>query len=262
MFNDTDHSKSGKHTDSVGFCFFPEDPDDAIRWLSGIVNDDVCVTFDVPEDKVRVSRGRYIDHDNSDESLGAALSDIFLHLMGREMENCETKYRTEYCCTEYDNQTFKLVGYKYSDKIITGHKLLAEWERPKEEMPDGVLAEGTLVPYCIMQAYHKIFNAIKGINIYKHAYISFNCESWVHPFITLPDGRYANVGDKVTVRDNGLILINGKLMADGFPRLTFSTGCSNGACYGLEADDGTGLIIPKWLFDKYKAAMNGEEFNL
>lgn len=42
--NNIDHRKSGEHTNSVGFCFFPEEPDDAIRWLSGIAN--AVTTFD------------------------------------------------------------------------------------------------------------------------------------------------------------------------------------------------------------------------
>lgn len=31
LMNATDHYKSGHKTDSVGFCFFPDDPDEAIH---------------------------------------------------------------------------------------------------------------------------------------------------------------------------------------------------------------------------------------
>ena len=38
LTNTTDfHGEQGRHTTSVGFCFFPEDPDEAIHWLRGIV---------------------------------------------------------------------------------------------------------------------------------------------------------------------------------------------------------------------------------
>lgn len=68
--NKTDHRKNGEHTDSVGFCFFPEDPKDAHHWLSGIVTDEVCATFEVPDDMVQVSRGTYCDDTKSDSSMG------------------------------------------------------------------------------------------------------------------------------------------------------------------------------------------------
>ena len=35
LMNATDHAKErGQLTDSIGFCFFTEDPDKAIHWLS------------------------------------------------------------------------------------------------------------------------------------------------------------------------------------------------------------------------------------
>ena len=75
MRNDTKHGESAKTT-SVGFCFFPEEPEEAHRWLRGIVCDDVCVTFDVPENMVKKSVGTYNDPDKSDNSIGAVLMDI------------------------------------------------------------------------------------------------------------------------------------------------------------------------------------------
>lgn len=61
LMNATDHSKSGLRTDSVGFCFFAEDPDEAIHWLSGCTYPDCCVTMEVPDSLVRESYGIYRD---------------------------------------------------------------------------------------------------------------------------------------------------------------------------------------------------------
>ena len=68
LMNATDHSKSGQRTDSVGFCFFTEDPDKAIHWLSGCTYPDCCVTMDVPESLVRESYGIYRDPEHDDLS--------------------------------------------------------------------------------------------------------------------------------------------------------------------------------------------------
>jgi hypothetical protein len=217
--NDTDHRKNGKHTDSVGFCFFPEEPDDAIRWLSGIVTDDVCATFDVPDHLVTKSRGTYCDPDNSDNSLGASLADIFSAMMGEEKENTVTMEKVEYCCTEYDRETFRLVSYKYSERLQTERDRLAEWKRTEEELPEGVLLQGVMTSYNCMAVYSMIAKALKNTPLQG----SVSSEIGIYGTkITLPDGRYVYPGDRVEVHRDGVVLINGSLRADGFPRLTFN----------------------------------------
>ena len=48
-------------TDSIGFCFFVEDPFDAIHWLSGIVDCDYCVTMDIPDKMLIKSFATYLN---------------------------------------------------------------------------------------------------------------------------------------------------------------------------------------------------------
>lgn len=83
LTNLTDHGAVRGYdvSTSVGFCFFPEDPEDAKHWLSGIVDFDFCLTLDIPDSMLRLSHGRYPDCDR----------------------------RTEFCCTKYDNASVKLI---------------------------------------------------------------------------------------------------------------------------------------------------------
>lgn len=89
LMNATDHSKSGQRTDSVGFCFFVEDPDEAIHWLSGCTYPDCCVTMEVPDSLVRESYGIYRDPERDDLSQLAPIG-------GRP-----TMRKREYCTTCY-----------------------------------------------------------------------------------------------------------------------------------------------------------------
>jgi len=85
--NDTNHGALGQKTDSVGFCFFPEPPEEAIHWLSFIVDTDVCVTMEIPDEMLRKSKGRYRD---VEKDKGSNLFDEPPML-----------WRTEYCLTQY-----------------------------------------------------------------------------------------------------------------------------------------------------------------
>lgn len=88
LTNAADHSKSGQRTDSVGFCFFAEDPDEAIHWLSGCTYPDCCVTMEIPDSLVRESYGIYRDPERDDLS----------QLMP---SNLPTMRKREYCTTCY-----------------------------------------------------------------------------------------------------------------------------------------------------------------
>ena len=50
LVNKTVHRDEGSASNAVGFCFFAEEPEQAIRWLKGTCCTDVLVTFEVPED--------------------------------------------------------------------------------------------------------------------------------------------------------------------------------------------------------------------
>lgn len=254
--NDTDHRKDGADTDSVGFCFFPEEPDDAIRWLSGIVTDDVCATFDVPDHLVTKSRGTYCDPDKSDNSFGAMLADIYSAMMGWGMEGTVMMEKTEYCCTAYSARDFKLLRFEYSKRVKEQRRQIAEWDRTKDELPEGVLVLGTVTRLCNNYAVRKIAKALSQ-TIWKdrsHMTAEYDYGGYVSLF--LPDGRLVIDGDSVEVHQDGVILVNGKLTGDNFPQLTINSGCfPDDTHYGLRRLDGEDVEIPKDLYMKYEEAM-------
>ena len=87
LVNTTKHESK---TDSVGFCFMPMEqdvPEEAYRYMSGIVSNDVCVVFDVAEEELQESYGIY--------------SNPNTFIWG----DCVQK--TEYCTTEYDKKRFR-----------------------------------------------------------------------------------------------------------------------------------------------------------
>ena len=102
LMNATDHHKEhGRKTTSVGFCFFPEDPDKAIHWLSGVVNTEMCVTLDIDDSLLTESTGIYRD-DEKDDINGMSL----LELMFTPAPQIERK---EYCITEYSLNVAKVL---------------------------------------------------------------------------------------------------------------------------------------------------------
>jgi len=102
LMNATDHHKEhGRKTTSVGFCFFPEDPDKAIHWLSGVVNTEMCVTLDIDDSLLTESTGIYRD-DEKDDIEGMSL----LELMFTPAPQIERK---EYCLTEYSLNVAKVL---------------------------------------------------------------------------------------------------------------------------------------------------------
>jgi hypothetical protein len=253
MRNDTKHGESAKTT-SVGFCFFPEEPEEAHRWLRGIVCDDVCVTFDVPENMVKKSVGTYSDPDESDNSIGAVLMDIFDHFMGNEMENVVYMEKIEYCCKKYSRKDFKLVKFTYSEKYQERKRLIAEWERPKEELPDGMLLQGTLTSDNDMRAFYLLHEALKKTPL--RGNVEIKGDQFRHFHVILPDGRIIVQGSRVEVYEDGTVLINGSMLASGFPSLTINSGTGyDGKGYGLQLKDGSVLPVPESLFMKYDAAL-------
>lgn len=91
LVNTTDHFDGGKGgSKSVGFCFTEDAPEVAWEYLAGIVDADVWVTFEFPDGYLTESDGKY-----SDQSKGAGFYDVV--------------YRTEWCCTSYDNTIAKVI---------------------------------------------------------------------------------------------------------------------------------------------------------
>lgn len=109
LFNDTDHFNGGRGgSKSKGFCFTEDTPDEAWKYLKGIVDADVCATFEFPDGYLKRSSGVYADH-----SEGAKFEDRVL--------------KTEWCCEKYHRSIAKVVdvidpfkgdGYEAIKKII------------------------------------------------------------------------------------------------------------------------------------------------
>lgn len=91
LINNTDHFDGGKGgSKSVGFCFTEDAPEVAWRYLSGIVDADVWVTFEFPDNYLIQSDGVY-----ADPREGAGFYDRIII--------------DEWCCTSYDNTIAKVV---------------------------------------------------------------------------------------------------------------------------------------------------------
>ena len=104
----TNNRKHKAKTTSVGFCFTEDSPEVAWKYLDGVVDADVCVTFDFPDGYLRKSYGVYADH-----SEGAKFEDKVL--------------KPEWCCVKYHRSIAKVVqvidpfkgdGYEATKKII------------------------------------------------------------------------------------------------------------------------------------------------
>ncbi len=63
LVNKTVHRYDGLDSDAVGFCFFAEEPEQAIRWLKGVCCTDVLVKFDVPDDFMHLRTAYYRNPD-------------------------------------------------------------------------------------------------------------------------------------------------------------------------------------------------------
>lgn len=103
LYNPTNHrKKDGKRSSSIGFCFFTEEPDDAVHWLSGIVDLDYCVTMEVEDGYLLKSFGVYLDEERTDMSKPMNYEDF--------MREAKFKKRVEYCRCRYSRKDVKILG--------------------------------------------------------------------------------------------------------------------------------------------------------
>lgn len=112
IHNSTDH-KLRFRTNSVGFCFFADDPDEAKHRLSGLVNFDFCLSFEVDESLLTKSYGIYCKWDKN----------------GMPLENASFD---EYCTTQYSLKDFKLVRAsseyrEYAPNASELKRIMPEW---------------------------------------------------------------------------------------------------------------------------------------
>lgn len=91
--NNTDHYHGGKGGSlSSGFCFTPDPPKVAWRYLKGIVDYQICMVLEIDRACLTKSSGKYVDY-----SASSSASTI------------PTCIKTEYCTTEYSDRVAKLV---------------------------------------------------------------------------------------------------------------------------------------------------------
>lgn len=86
----TNNRKHDAKTTSVGFCFSEDSPKVAWKYLGGVVDADVCVTFDFPDGFLTESTAKY-----ADQRDGAEFGDLMT--------------KREWCCTEYSLNDCKVV---------------------------------------------------------------------------------------------------------------------------------------------------------
>ena len=92
LHNHTVHRYNGNDSNSIGFCFFSEDPEMAVHWLTGCCNTDVLVTFDVPDDYMRQRSAFYRNPDIP---------------IPKDLKSENRIQRLDYCCESYSRQVCK-----------------------------------------------------------------------------------------------------------------------------------------------------------
>ena len=116
------NKKHEQKTNSIGFCFLnTEDytPEEAMHFLSGIVSFDICAVFET-EESLQKTYGVYA---KPIKSTGNPMEDLIKLLCG-----LNDKFTAdEYCTTQYDKKTMKLI--KYSEDIWK------QWN-PSEQQPN------------------------------------------------------------------------------------------------------------------------------
>ncbi len=107
LINNTIHEAK---TNSIGFCFLnikEFEPEEAMHFLSGIVAFDVCAVFET-KDKMQKTYGVYA---KPIKRTGNPMEDLLNIFSGFT----DTFTANEYCTTEYNKETMKLL--KYSEEI-------------------------------------------------------------------------------------------------------------------------------------------------
>ena len=129
LYNPTNHRKKDKkRTNSIGFCFFTENPDDAVHWLSGIVDLDVCVTMEVPDGWGVKSWGLYLDDEATDMSKPMNYQDF--------MREAKFKKRAEICRCRYSTKDVRIIDA--TDKYYSMYPPRSEHQHLIKAMLAGV----------------------------------------------------------------------------------------------------------------------------
>ena len=125
LHNNTIHKAK---TTSTGFCFFSlkdYKPHEAMHFLCGLVNFNICAVFEVDKNKLKESYGVYHKIKEPTE-----VGNLFLDII-RALYNREWFTATEYCTTEYSNKDFKLL--KFAEDIWSQYEPIEEQKELKWE---------------------------------------------------------------------------------------------------------------------------------
>lgn len=106
LTNNTKHYENSASF-STGFCFLNYDeykPEYARHFLSGVVDDEMCVIFDT-KNILENSIGLYAKPLSIEEYKKMTILDLF------DFSNIETIRVKEYCTTKYSKKEFKIIKY-------------------------------------------------------------------------------------------------------------------------------------------------------
>ncbi len=104
-----------ERTTSVGFCFFAEQPQVAVRWLGGVVETDYCVTFDVPRGLLSEGTAEYRDPDYPAPAV----------LSAHPSEDIKKIRKKEYCCISYSKRDFRIVSFTRAYSKLPSHSVIS-----------------------------------------------------------------------------------------------------------------------------------------
>lgn len=106
LVNNTTHAvATNSRSSAKGFCFSEDIPEVAFRYLSGVVDLDICMVLDIPKEYLNPAHGVYKDPDC--ECNG----------------EITTMIKSEWCCETYDNKIAKLVfATNYYSLIGISHR--------------------------------------------------------------------------------------------------------------------------------------------
>lgn len=109
LINESKHK--GFRTESRGFCFTPDEPAQAIHWLSGNIDTDVCVKMEVQDGAFRKTRAWYRDPEKDlPDGLPTNADDV------------AGMWRTEYCTTRYSLRQVDILDVSTEYANIPGIK--------------------------------------------------------------------------------------------------------------------------------------------
>lgn len=95
LVNNTDHYKDGRGgSTSIGFCFSRHRPEVCFEYLKGIVDTEICMILDFPDEYLSESIGKYRD----------------INKLGKDGRYQPTLI-SELCCTTYNNRVARLIAY-------------------------------------------------------------------------------------------------------------------------------------------------------